>query len=112
MEMTKSAEYLLSVLYAEYVERIENGYPKSKSIIFGSSENIFNSFFAEWNISDIDEAIKELSSVGFMNCLCASGVVVESSLRYPAIAYMESRYKNKINELLSTISALKTLILG
>lgn len=105
--MTKDAEYLLSVLYNEYLDRRANGKSKSDSLVFGSSALVFESFFAEWDVEDIDETLRELHNLDYVNCLFASNTVVCFALTPSGVAVMEQRFGNNIKKLLSFISDLK-----
>ena len=108
--MTNDAEYLICVLYNEYLNRRADGESKSESAIFGSSAHVFEEFFAEWNIEDIDETLRELHSLGYVNCLFASNTIVCFSLTFSGIAFMEQRFGRKLDKILEAISNLKRLL--
>lgn len=108
--MTKEADYLLCVLYREYKSRRADGKSRSDSSDFGSSQNVFNNFFAEWDLEDIDDTLRELHRLGYVKCLFADDTVYNFSMTTEGIASMEQRFANKMTNLLDTIVKLKSLI--
>ena len=108
--MTKDAEYLLCVLYKEYTDRRNNGKSKSDSSYFGSSRNVFDEFFAEWNLDDLDDTLRELHRLGYTECVYADDTIYFFTLTTNGIAYMEQRFINKASDLLDTIMKLKSIL--
>lgn len=111
MELTKNADYLLSVFYKEYLDRLADGYPKTKAKQFGSPEDIYNTFFAEWSVDDILETCRELSRAGMIDCFFVSGSFTFAELTSSAVLYMEKRFEGKVDKVLSWISKIKSAFL-
>jgi len=110
--LTKDAEYLFCVLYREYKDRRANGINKATAKFFGGSEDIYNSFFAEWNVEDIDETCRELDRCGFITCNYADDMAQDLFIEDKGIVYMENRFKNTTKELIDAISKLRSLLFG
>ncbi len=109
-DLSHDAEYLLCVLYKNYIDRRKNGEDKSKAKMMNSSEHIFNTLLSEWKFEDVDETCRELDRAGLLNCQYGDNIVYFSVLNDNAIIYMENRYKRGISEVIDTISKLKSLI--
>ncbi len=108
--MTKDAEYLLCILYKEYTERRNEGKSKRESSYFGSSKNVLDTFFGEWELEDLDETLWELGRLKYVSCLNADNTIYSFSITSTGIEYMENRFKNKFDDLIDTISKLKSVI--
>lgn len=108
--MKNDAEYLLCILYKEYTERRNEGKSKRESSHFGSSKNVYETFFGEWGLEDLDDTLRELHRLEYVSCFYASGTIYEFSLTSAGIEYMEKRFKNKFDYLIDTISKLKSII--
>lgn len=108
--MTRETEYLLCVLYNEYLNRQADGKSKTESVIFGSSSSVFNSFFAEWNVEDIDESLRELHNLEYVNCLFADNTVSCFELTSSGIAFMEQRFSRKLEKILDAIVKMKDIL--
>lgn len=108
--MTKDAEYLICVLYKEYTDRRSEGKSKRTSSYFGSSEDVLDSFFGEWNLEDLDDTLIELHRLNYVHCLFADDTVYDFSLTPTGIEYMENRFKNKAEKVIDVIAKLKSIL--
>lgn len=108
--MTKDAEYLLCVLYKEYTDRRNEGQSKDQSSEFGSSQDILDDFFGEWDIDDLDATLWELDQLKYAKCLPGDDSIYNVSLTTAGISYMESRFKNKVKDLVKFIADLKSAL--
>ena len=108
--MTKEAEYLLYTIYNEYLDRRAGGKSKFESISFGSAKSVFEEFFAEWNIEDITETLRELHNSEYVNCFFAGNTVVNFELSDSGISFCEGRFGRKIGKLLEALSSIKAIL--
>ncbi len=107
VELTHDAKKLLKELYSTYQDRRANGMDRFAAMDFESAKSIYNNLYAEQNIDDLVESIRELSNVGLLNVLWSSNTASECRLTNDAIAYMESNFKRTAKGLIEIVSALK-----
>lgn len=107
IELTNNAKNLLKELYSEYQNRRSNDIDRFTAMYFEDAKDIYNKLYAEQDIEDLIESIRELSRAGFMQVLWASGTATECRITNEAIAYMENRFKRTAKGLVEIISALK-----
>ena len=110
IELTKDAEYLIKVLYARYLDQRQYGKSKFDSAYFGSSENIYNTFFDEWPLDDLDSTLRELGRNGLVKNLYADDSVEKCMLTTDGIIYMEKRFGRKLQDILNLIGNIKGII--
>ncbi|NLR08697.1 MULTISPECIES: hypothetical protein [Lactobacillaceae] len=108
--LTNDAKYLLLNLYKEYIGRRNHGMIKVNARDFGSSDNIQESLMPEWNQDDVADTILELSRMNFVKTVSASNFVHDARLTTIAIARMEHRYQDKVNNVVEAIAKVKSLI--
>lgn len=104
MELTKDAEKMICVLYRDYLEKRNDGIPKSKAISFGSSHNIHQKLFPNMVFEDVDDTCRELSRAKLLNCFWADNIAYNVALSDSGIVYMENRFKNNILKITDFIS--------
>lgn len=110
IELTKDADYLIKVLYARYLDQRQYGKSKFDSAYFGGSDTIYNTFFAEWSIEDLDTVLIELNESGLVDILEADDSIAECSLTSKGIVYMEKRFGRKLQDILNLIGNIKGFI--
>lgn len=110
VKLTNDGDYLMCVLYNRYLERRKAGDTKDKARMMGSANDIFTKLLSEWRYEDVLETCNELSRAEMLKCFYADNTVYSSYLTDDAIVYMENRFMNNIDDLLNTISKLKSLI--
>lgn len=110
--LTDEADYLLCILYDAYRTRIKNGTPPSDAKFFGGAESIQSNFCQNWSTYEIDEAARELSLAGLVQCVFADNTFAVLVLNRIAISSMQHRFSDKAGQLLSRISELRQLLLG
>ena len=110
VRLTKSAEYLLCVLYDSYLQRVKNGESSSRAKSIGGSGQIKDNFIKSWSVDDVDEAIKELSRKDMVSAFFADNSVWNCSLSSDGISYMEHRFGDKFDQLMDRIAALRSAI--
>ena len=91
VRLTKSAEYLLCVLYDSYLQRVKNGESSSRAKSFGGSGQIKDNFIKSWSV---------FADNSVWNC----------SLSSDGISYMEHRFGDKFDQLMDRIAALRSAI--
>ncbi len=101
-DLTNDAKYLLSRMYAEYIQRRKNGDSKSVAINFGKSDSVHEKIMPAWLPEDVHFTIKELKDNNFLNATMASDV-------YHNVSLTRSQFQ-KWNQSLKTMPA-KFLIL-
>lgn len=113
-ELTNDEKYYLSVLYKEYLTRVNSGTNKNDAKYFDSVVTLNNSLFPEWSRRDISETIDELSDAGFATCehyLAYAGMAFEIKITSKTVAYGEQKFKRNLNFVLNGIATLKKIIL-
>lgn len=108
-ELTNNAKNLLKELYSEYQNRRANGTDRFAAMYFEDAKDIYNKLYAEQDIEDLIESIRELSRVGLMQVLWASGTATECRITNEAIAYMENRFKRVGKELIEIVGSLGSI---
>ena len=109
--LSKEADYLLCVLYKEYISLRKNKVPKSRAKYFSSSADIHKKFMPEAIYEDVDDTCKELHNANMLLCVESDFEVLRAELTDEAIVYMENRYKNNLKALTSHIIELAKIIL-
>ena len=112
VRLTQDAEYLLCELYNAYRMRRKNGMTSDKAKLFGGSTAIQSEFIQQWPTNDIDEAARELSRSGMLNCQFGDNTVLNCWLLSDGIIYMEHRFGDKLDRLAQRIAALRAAIIG
>lgn len=107
IQLSRDADALICLIYKYYLELHDNGIPKSKAKILGSSKSINNNIIPEWNFEDVDETCRELDRTGLLSILYADDICYEVFLNDTAIIYMENRFKNGLSDLLDYFQKLK-----
>lgn len=94
-ELTKSTEKALKILYCEYRKIVKAGFSQSDAAEF-NGQNIYNfPAFSDWLHADIQFAIEELKSAGFIS----ANVLGDITLNTNGIKYMQGKPKEFFEEL-------------
>lgn len=110
IRLTKNAEYLLCVLYSSYSQRVRSGESSSSAKSFGGSGQIKDNLIKNWTVDDVDEAVRELSRKDLVSAFFSDNSVWNCSLSSDGISYMEHRFGDKFDQLMSRIAALRSAI--
>jgi len=110
VKLTKEADSLLCLLYKSYLEKRENGIPKTQAKLFGSSLEIQQSLITKMNPEDVDETCWELGRLGMLNIQKGDNIAYFNILTDQAIVYMENRFKGKVSEVLDYLGKIKAAI--
>lgn len=104
--LTKSADSLLKVMYAEYLSKVESGKSGAESSYFGTSEDIQKKFLPNASYDDVHTAIFMLKRNGLVTGIPADNMLVEARLTPEGIAYCETRWKRNLTEIREWIAAI------
>ena len=99
--MTNDAKKVLFGLYKEYFDKISHGFTRKDSKYFGSSTDIQQEFFPEMYPEDIEDILFELSSLGLVDNIEASGSIYSCSLSSKGISVFEDLPKNSLKTFIS-----------
>lgn len=98
--LTKDAYKMICFLYKDYLTRIKNGMSKSSARYFEEDYFRTSKKFSSWDNSDILMNFSELKNNKFVT----DDIIGNFELSDKCISYMESRFKNGLNELVDFIS--------
>lgn len=110
IKLTKEANYLICILYKEYLERRQCGVPREDAGTFRGSKYIHNEFLSEWQYKDVVAACQELDEVGLLRCYCSDSNVLRIKFESRGIAYMESSFQRNISSVIDCLTNIKKLI--
>lgn len=108
--LTKNAKKLISLMYGLYLENRELGKNKSQSKHMGGSAVIKEKLLIDWEIADIDDTCRELSRTGLLKCFFAGPSIYNAWLTDAGIAYLESRFKNGLKDVVEFLSNLGAIL--
>lgn len=109
-DLSKDAQELLSVIYKEYLDRINNGISKSKAKILGSGEELHQNFFENWLYDDFIDTMRSLANSGYISNKWASNKIFRSILLDKSIVTMEARFGNDLDKVINFISKIKSIV--
>lgn len=107
IELSKDADALICLIYKYYLNSRNNGSSKSKAKELGSSEDINNNIIPEWSFDDVDDTCRELNRNNLLNIAYSSNICYDVELTDKAIVYMENRFSNKVQNVLTYIQLIK-----
>ena len=90
VRLTKSAEYLLCVLYDSYLQRVKNGESSSRAKSFGGSGQIKDNFIPEGNIIVIIIISVILFIAGFISSF-AIAILDKQKDKVEEVEYVEDK---------------------
>lgn len=105
--LSKNNDFLICILYKNFLEKVENGNSKSNSRWLGSSDEIQENLLNTWSKDDVATACWELHSKGLLECSAGDDIAYTTYLTDNGIIYMENRFSNKIKSIVDYISKLK-----
>ena len=107
IQLSKDADSLICLIYKYYLESHNNGIPKSKAKLLGSSHNIHDNIIPEWSFDDVDDTCRELDRAHLLSINYADDICYTIILNDEAIVYMENRFKNGLSDLLDYFQKIK-----
>ncbi len=108
--LTNEADFLLCSLYNKYLEKRKNDVFRENAVRFGSAKNLQEEILEDWPINDIEDVMRELSREKMVSCRWGDNTFSWGMLTTDGIIYMETRFGNKFDQVLSRLNALKSLI--
>ena len=102
IDLTKDADTLICLIYAEYLNRRKTGVDKRQAKNFANTDNFPVSFKRKFSEDDIKATLPELKRAGMIRLYINSGFVLEDS----GIIYMEKRFPNGISQVLDWLSKI------
>lgn len=99
--LTKDADRFLCTIYKEYLIRLDT-ITRQEAMYFKNSIMGKDSCLSDFNSDDMQQFFIELKSCGFIKVFIGGDFVLE----FPAIVYMENRFKNGIKEVVEFIGNL------
>lgn len=111
-ELTKDQQYILSVLYKNYLECVNNGSIKIQCNDFGDALNIHALYFSQFHFEDIESDLKKLNKANFIEGTIADGTIYFIQISDSTISYFENEFKNNMKNLLDNISKIASFIPG
>lgn len=106
MELTKDANLLACCMYKEYLERRKNGIPKRKAIYFKPDSKKNDVRVASWIQDDYFYTLGELRRAGLVRTDLDNAAILTDKF----IVYMENRFKDGIQDVLSFLSTFFPII--
>jgi len=108
--LTNDAKFLLSSMYAKYIERRKNGSSKDEATSFGDVQNVKEEIMPEWSFEDTRFTCFELRKHGYI-----TGEPVDNQLWFihlttEAIAELEISFKDKLDSVLKFAADIKAAI--
>lgn len=105
--LTNDDKTILYELYTEYRHRRSVGMSRKKSCDFNSCKSIHENFFPDMPIDDVDFSLRTLEVNGYIECVFASGIILECRLTTKAVAYMENLPKETFLTVVDFIAKFK-----
>lgn len=106
-DLTKDAQEMLSVIYKEYLDRINNGISKSEAKRLGSGEELYQNFFENWLYDDFIDTMSSLAKSGYISNKWVASKIYRSILLGKSIITMENRFSNDLNKVVDFISKIR-----
>lgn len=102
--LSNDNDFLICVLYKEFIKKRKNGVSKSVARWLGSSDEIQENLMSNWSKEDVATACWELHSKGLLQCSPGDDIAYTTYLTDEGIIYMENRFSDKIEKILDYIS--------
>lgn len=100
MELTKSADKVLCIVYKAYLSRLKSGVQYADAVIFEYDFYDTDQHASAMDESAYDAALQQLGDAGYIRMYVDGGFMLLPA----AIAHMENRFKKGLKEVLETIS--------
>lgn len=110
--LTKDQQYILSVLYKNYLECVKSGVVKLTCNNFESAEDIHSKYFQKLHFEDVENDLKKLKKSGFLNGIFADNTLYHVTISDKTIVYFENEFKNNLKSIIDSISKIASIIPG
>ena len=107
VELTRDAKDLLKALYNAYQDRIADGVKKDTAKYFSDARTIYNDVYAEQDLDDLVDTIRELSRAGMMSVSWYNNTACCCRLTDEAVDYMENSFKRIGKTIIDVVGKLK-----
>ena len=107
IKLSKNNDFLICILYKNFLEKVKSGISKSDARWLGSSDEIQENLLTNWSKDDVATACWELDSIGLLQCSPGDNIAYTTYLTDNGIIYMENRKLDKLKTLVDYISKLK-----
>ncbi|MCS4486348.1 hypothetical protein [Staphylococcus americanisciuri] len=108
--LTKDQQYILSVLYKDYLECVKSGSVKLHCNNFDDAEDIHLKYFQYLHFEDVENDLKSLKKAGFLNGFFADNTLYQVSISDMTIVYFENKFKNDLKSIIDSISKISSFI--
>ncbi len=110
--LTKDQQYILSVLYKDYLECVKSGSVKLSCNNFDDAEGIHLKYFQKLHFEDVDNDLKKLKKSGFLHGVLADNTIYHVTISDKTIVYFENEFKNNLKSIIDSISSIASIIPG
>ena len=109
--LTKDADKLISIIYARFLNKRNQGFSKSDAKQFDDFETLHSEVNIKDSVEDIKDTGEELKKLGFLDYkVYITGETSPIILTDSAIVYMENRFKNGAKEVLEYIEKIAGIV--
>lgn len=112
VRLSNEANYLVTLLYKEYIDRRKSESSKvDAKHFYNGSKYVHEHLTPNWMFEDVDETCNELSNSKYLEPIFADDHMAEFYLTDLLIVDMEQSFGDKVDKLISTLAQLKSLLL-
>lgn len=104
--ISKDAATVLRALYSQYQSRRKVGQSKREALFFNSVQNIHDDLCPEMLIDDVDEAMREIDRVGYLNNDYGDMTILQCCLTNAAIVDCENAVSDKAISVIDFLSKI------
>lgn len=110
MHISKECDALICVLYREYLVRRSHGVSIDQASYFRDDVSIRENFMPLWSVDDVCTLCWRLVGHGFLFASPGNDHANDVTFTDQGIIYMENRFSGKVDELLSRLAQLISLV--
>ena len=103
-KLTKNAKYILGLMYKHYLDNLSEGNSIEDAKSLGDAGQIQETIAPEYSLADIVTICRELNREGAIEALIYDGTIYYATLTDSTVAYMESRFKKGLLDVVSFLS--------
>ena len=104
--ISKDAATVLHALYSQYQSRRKVRQPKYEAVFFNSVQNIHDDLCPEMLVEDVDEAMRELGRVGYLENDYGEMPILKCRLTDAAIVDCENAVSDKAASIMDFLSKI------
>ena len=104
--LTKDADKLIFLIYKDYLERRENGLPKSSAKAYPERTDWPKTLTDHFSAEDVRDTLRELKNNGLTRNYLYGGFALTDQ----GIAYMENRFPNGVSQILEWMGKIKNAV--